>query len=133
MGLDSNNHSVFSLNYHLILVTKDRRKVINHVVSEKAKQMFADIGSKYHITIQEWNHEEDHIHVLFKAHPKTELSKFINAYKSASSRIIKKEFPHVKQRLYQKYFWTKSFCLLTSGEVSLEVIKNYIQSQGEGD
>lgn len=101
MKLDSNNHSVFSLSYHLVLVIKYRRKVINNEMSEKAKQMFIDIGSKYHITLLEWNHGQDHVHVLFKAHPKTELSKFINAYKSASSRIIKKEFPHVKKQLWK--------------------------------
>lgn len=129
MELDSNNHSVFSLSYHLVLVIKDRRKVIDREVSEKAKQMFTDIGSKYHITIQEWNDNQDHIHVLFKAHPKTELSKFINAYKSASSRIIKKEFPQVKHRLDQGHFWTRSFCLLTTGDTPTDVISKYIESQ----
>ncbi|WP_436424777.1 transposase, partial [Enterococcus faecium] len=39
----------------------------------------------YHITLVEWNHDKDHVHIMFKAQPKTELTKFINAYKSASS------------------------------------------------
>jgi|SRR5690606_28464942 putative transposase len=131
MKLDSNNHSVFSLNYHLVLVIKYRRKVINNEVSEKAKQMFIDIGSKYHITLLEWNHDKDHVHVLFKAHPKTELSKFINAYKSASSRIIKKEFPHVKNQLWKEYFWSRSFCLLTTGGAPIDVVRKYIEKQGK--
>lgn len=70
MKLDSNNHSVFSLNDHLVLVIKYRRKVINTAVSEKAKQMFMDIGEKYNITLLEWSHDQDHVHALFKAHPK---------------------------------------------------------------
>uniref|UniRef100_UPI0009FDB044 IS200/IS605 family transposase n=1 Tax=Paenibacillus zanthoxyli TaxID=369399 RepID=UPI0009FDB044 len=86
MKLDSNNHSVFSLNYHLILCIKYRRKVLTDKISEYARDIFERIGENYHITLSEWNHDNDHIHVLFKAHPKTELSKFINAYKSASSR-----------------------------------------------
>lgn len=131
MKLDSNNHSVFSLNYHLVLVIKYRRKVINNEVSEKAKQMFIDIGSKYHITLLEWKHDKDHVHVLFKAHPKTELSKFINAYKSASSRIIKKEFPHVKNQLWKEYFWSRSFCLLTTGGDPIDVVRKYIEKQGK--
>lgn len=131
MKLDSNNHSVFSLNYHLVLVIKYRRKVINNEVSEKTKQMFIDIGSKYHITLLEWNHDKDHVHVLFKAHPKTELSKFINAYKSASSRIIKKEFPHVKNQLWKEYFWSRSFCLLTTGVAPIDVVRKYIEKQGK--
>ncbi|SHF13306.1 putative transposase [Seinonella peptonophila] len=131
MKIDSNNHSVFSLSYHLVLVIKYRRKVINHEVSEKAKQMFIDIGSKYHITLLEWNHDQDHVHVLFKAHPKTELSKFINAYKSASSRIIKKEFPHIKKQLWKEYFWSRSFCLLTTGSTPIDVVRKYIEKQGK--
>lgn len=131
MKLDSNNHSVFNLSYHLVLVIKYRRKVINNEVSEKAKQMFIDIGSKYHITLLEWNHDKDHVHVLFKAHPKTELSKFINAYKSASSRIIKKEFPHVKKQLWKEYFWSRSFCLLTTGGAPIDVVRKYIEKQGK--
>jgi putative transposase len=132
MKLDSNNHSVFSLSYHLVLVIKYRRKVINNEVSEKTKQMFTDIGSKYHVTLLEWNHDRDHVHVLFKAHPKTELSKFINAYKSASSRIIKKEFPHVRKQLWKEYFWSRSFCLLTTGGGSpIDVVKKYIENQGK--
>jgi putative transposase len=130
MELDNNNHSVFSLNYHLILVIKYRRKVMNRAVSEKAKQMFMDIGEKYHITLLEWNHDQDHVHTLFKAHPKTELSKFINAYKSASSRIIKKEFPHVRKQLWKAYFWSSSFCLLTTGGAPIHVVKQYIENQG---
>ncbi|MDQ0418987.1 putative transposase [Croceifilum oryzae] len=130
MELDNNNHSVFSLNYHLILVIKYRRKVINEAISEKAKKMFQDIGEKYYVTLLEWNHDQDHVHVLFKAHPKSMLSKFINAYKSASSRIIKKEFPHVKKQLWKEYFWSRSFCLLTTGGAPIDVVKQYIENQG---
>jgi len=130
MKLDSNNHSVFLLYYHLVLVVKYRRKVIDDEISEYAKKVFIRIGEKYNITLVEWNHDEDHIHILFKAHPNSELSKFINTYKSASSRLIKKEFPRVKEKLWKEYFWSRSFCLLTTGGAPIEVIKKYIESQG---
>ncbi|MDK2809970.1 MAG: REP-associated tyrosine transposase [Petroclostridium sp.] len=131
MKLDSNNHSVFLLYYHLVLVTKYRRKVINDAISNRLKEMFVQIQKNYNITLQEWNHDKDHVHILFKAHPNTELSKFINAYKSASSRIIKKEFPEIKQQLWKEYFWSRSFCLLTTGGAPIEVIKKYIENQRE--
>ncbi|MHA6532932.1 IS200/IS605 family transposase [Paenibacillus sp. BAC0078] len=131
MKLDSNNHSVFSLNYHLILCIKYRRKVLTDEISEYAKSVFERIGANYRITISEWNHDHDHIHVLFKAHPNTELSKFINAYKSASSRLIKKDFPVVKKKLWKEYFWSQSYCLITVGGAPLEVLKTYIENQGK--
>lgn len=131
MKLDSNNHSVFLLNYHLILCIKYRRKVVTDEISEYAKRVFERIGENYNVTLSEWNHDQDHIHVLFKAHPNTELSKFINAYKSASSRLIKKDFAAVKKKLWNEYFWSQSYCLITVGGAPLEVLKTYIENQGK--
>ncbi|MFC5775844.1 IS200/IS605 family transposase [Ectobacillus antri] len=130
MELDNNNHSVFLLCYHLVLVVKYRRKVIDDAISDYAKDMFVRLGENYNISLVEWNHDIDHVHILFKAHPNTEMSKFINAYKSASSRLIKKNFPQVKRKLWKEYFWSRSFCLLTTGSSPIEVIKKYIENQG---
>lgn len=129
--LDNNNHSVFLMYYHLVLVVKYRRKVIDSKISERMKEIFEYISPKYNISLQEWSHDIDHIHILFKGEPNSELSKFINAYKSASSRLIKKEFPIIRNKLWKEYFWSRSFCLLTTGEAPIEVIKKYIESQGE--
>ena len=131
MNFDTNNHSVFSLNYHLVMVVKYRRKVINDNISIRLREMFEYIGNSYHITIIEWNHDIDHVHVLFKACPNTEISKFMNAYKSASSRLIKIEFPEIKEKLWKDAFWSKSYCLITTGGVTIDIIKKYIETQGE--
>ena len=93
MKMYNNNHSVFAMHYHLILVIKYRRDVIDDAISERLKEIFLNICSQYNIDVEEWNHDRDHVHVLFRGQPNSELSKFINAYKSASSRLIKKEFP----------------------------------------
>ena len=108
-----------------------RRMVFDDNISYRAKEIFEYIAPNYHITLQEWNHDKDHVHILFKAHPKSELSKFISAYKSASSRLLKKEFPAIRQKLWKDHFWSQSFCLLTTGGAPIEVIKSYIESQGE--
>lgn len=130
MKLDSNNHSVFLMYYHLVLVVKYRRKVFDDKMSDYAKDMFVKVGKKYNLSLVEWNHDFDHIHILFKAHPNTELSKFINAYKSASSRMIKKDFPQVRKKLWKEMFWSRSFCLLTTGGSPINVVKKYIENQG---
>jgi len=101
MKLDSNKHSVFLLHYHL-----------------------------YHITLKEWDHDKDHIHVMFKAHPNSGLSKFLNAYKSASSRLIKRDFPIIRKKLWKEMFWSRSFCLTTTGGATIEMVKQYIEKQG---
>ena len=133
MNLDTNAHSVFALHYHLILVTKCRKPVFDDEISERARALFEAIAPAYKIEVLEWNHDQDHVHILFKAQPKTELSKFINAYKSASSRVLKKEFPSIKKQLWQDMFWSRSFCLLSSGGAPIEVIQQYIKGQGSKD
>lgn len=131
MEFDGNAHSVFLLNYHLILVVKYRRKVFDDRISQRAKEIFSRIAPSYNITLQEWGHDLDHVHILFRAHSKSAISKFINAYKSASSRLLKKEFPEIRLKLWQEQFWSQSFCLLTTGGAPLEIVKEYIQTQGQ--
>ena len=131
MKLDSNNHSVFLLHYQLIMCIKYRNKVIDDKISNRLKVIFENIASSYNITLDEWNHDTDHVHILFRGQPNTEISKFINAYKSASSRLIKKEFPHIRRALWKEMFWSQSFCLLTTGEATVDIIREYIQSQGK--
>ena len=133
MKLDTNNHSVFLLHYHLIMCIKYRNKVIDDAISIRLKEIFTKIASSYNITLDEWNHNIDHVHILFRGQPNTEISKFINAYKSASSRIIKKEFPQIRSFLWREMFWSQSFCLLTTGGTTSDIIKQYIQSQGKKD
>ena len=129
--MDHNAHSVYLLYYHLIMVVKYRRKVFDEDISDRARHIFEYISPKYSITLDEWNHDEDHVHVMFRAQPKSEISKFINAYKSASSRIIKKEYPEIREKLWKECFWSQSFCLLTAGGAPIEVIRQYIESQGD--
>ena len=131
MKLDNNAHSVYLLYYHLIMVVKYRRKVIDDDISARAKEIFEYIAPNYGIVLEEWTHDIDHVHVMFRAQPKTEISKFINAYKSASSRLIKKEYPQIRSKLWKEAFWSQSFCLITTGGAPIEVIRKYIESQGE--
>lgn len=130
MELDTNNHSVFLLNYHLVLVIKYRKKVINDEISNRLKEIFEYICPKYNITLDEWNHDKDHVHLLFRGYPNTDISKFINAYKSASSRLIKKEFLSIKTQLWKEYFWSKSYCLITTGGDPIDIVRKYIENQG---
>ena len=130
MDFDKNNHAVFMLHYHLIMCVKYRRKVIDCDVSNRLKEVFEYVASKYNITIEEWNHDIGHVHVLFRGQPNSELSKFINIYKSASSRIIKKEHFQIRKYLWKEAFWSPSYCLISTGGATVDIIKQYIQSQG---
>lgn len=131
MTLRKSYHSVYSLNYHLVLVTKYRQKVITDDICEYIKEMFTQIADNHGISMVELNHDSDHIHVLFSASPTTPLVKFINSFKSASSRKIKTQFPETKSKLWEEMFWSRSYYLSTCGEVSMDSVQQYIQNQGE--
>ena len=109
--MDHNAHSVYLLYYHLVMVVKYRRKVIDDQISDRAKEIFEYIAPNYGIVLEEWNHDIDHVHVMFRTQPKTELSKFINAYKSASSRLIKKEYPKIRENCGRKRSGVRAFVL----------------------
>ena len=131
MELRNNNHSVFAIHFHLILVVKYRKQVINDEISKRLQDIFLYIQDNYNIALEEWNHNIDHVHILFRSEPNSNISKFINAYKSASSRLIKKEYPSIRASLYKDAFWSQSFCLISTGGVNIETVKKYIESQGE--
>ncbi len=133
MEMDSNNHSVFSLNYLLILTTFDCIGVIDNTVSSRLKEIFNKISLNYNIILNTWVNQEYYIKIVFKAQPNTELTKFINAYKSAGSRLIKKEYPMVEDKLVNQQFWSKSFFLLTMGDIDEKIIKAYLKKRGNGN
>ena len=60
MELDTNNHSVFMLNYHLIMCVKYRNNVIDDAISLRLKEIFKNICLNYNISLEEWNHDKDH-------------------------------------------------------------------------
>lgn len=66
MQLDTNNHSVFMLHYHLIMCVKYRNKVVDDTISNRLKEIFVKIAPAYNIALEEWNHDIDHVHILFR-------------------------------------------------------------------
>lgn len=124
-------HSVHELHYHLVLVTKYRKKVIDDTISRELQSDFERLAKSHEIALVEWNHDRDHIHAFFSASPTTSLAKFINAYKSATSRNIKKTHPEIKQHLWKEYVWSRSYYISTIGNTDMDTVTKYIQSQGE--
>jgi putative transposase len=136
--LDKGAHSVYTLHYHLILVVKDRRKALyNEVIRERLKQVIYKMAEKWQrenntemaIEIVAQEPGEDHHHILFKATPRTSLTKVINSIKGASARVLRNEFPETKKFLWGDSFWTPSYLLATTGQVSLDVLIAYVESQ----
>lgn len=124
-------HSVYSITLHLVLVVKYRRNVIDDTISNRIKELFEKIGLSYDVEIIEWNHDKNHVHTILSISPSTNLNKYVNAAKAASSRLIKKEFPNIKTKLWKECFWTRGFYVNSTGSTQIDIVKNYILNQGE--
>ena len=130
--LDRGAHSVYALYYHLILVVKYRKKVFtNDRITDFLKQKIHEISETYEVEILAIETDQDHVHILFKAKPTLNIPKYINALKTITSREIRRNFPEVKEKLWRNAFWSPSYFLATSGQVTLDVLKAYVESQGE--
>ena len=126
----AHHHAKYDLKYHLVLVTKYRKKCITKNMLNRLEETIGVICYKWDVEVLEFSGEEDHIHILISAHPSMELSKFINNLKTVSSRLIRKEFKeHLSKFYWKPYFWTRAYFIATTGGAPLEVIKQYIQSQ----
>ena len=131
-NLDKNAHSVYTLNYHLVQCIKYRRKVLdNEKIINELKERTQRIATSYGVTIINMECDKDHIHILFSAKPQTELIKFINNWKSATAKALRNRFPEIKKKLWKDVFWSGSYCLITSGQVTLDQLKKYVESQGK--
>jgi len=132
MKLHSHHHCIFDLKYHLVLVTKYRRKCFTDEILQYLETVVQDICKKWDVDLIEFGGEADHIHILFAAYPNIDLSKFINNLKTVSSRLTRKKYLDHLSRFYRKpVLWTRAYCLLSSGGAPIDVIKQYIQNQGQ--
>ena len=128
--LDKGAHSVYSLYYHFIQVVKYRRKVfINDAIVDLLKTKSMEIAHTFDADILEIECDKDHFHMLFKSSPLLNIPQFINAVKTITSREIQRNFPDVKKQLWEGKLWSPSYFLATSGQVTLDVLKRYVDSQ----
>jgi putative transposase len=131
MQYSKNRHSIYKLQYHLVVVTKYRHKCINKDINNRLKEIAYDIfENRWKLKILEIESEKDHLHIAFESNPQTQLSKLVNNFKTVSSRLIRKEFKsHIDKYYWKPFFWSPSYCLISIGGASIEVIKSYIESQ----
>ena len=128
--MKSHYHCVYKLTYHLVLVTKNRKKCLSNEMLNRLEEIIKKNCTDWEIDLIEFNGEADHVHILLDMHPNIMPSKFINNLKTVSSRLIRKEFEEELKPYYWKpVLWTRAYCLLTTGGATIDVIREYIQNQ----
>ena len=127
----TNRHSCFLLQYHMVLVTKYRKPVLQEEVGELVYQTIRDIFSEKGLNILEMNGGSDHVHLLFEADPYTTPGELVNVVKTKTSRFARKKFGDTELRKYywKPLFWSSSYFVATVSENSLKAVQSYIQNQ----
>ena len=129
--LDKNCNSVFSLLYHFITVVKYRKKVfLNDEIVSNIKTIIEKIADDFDVEIIEQQCGIDHIHISFRAKPTLDIPKFINLLKGRSSREIRKKYKDfLADKLWGDSFWSPSYFLSTTGNVTIDILKQYVENQ----
>ena len=130
MGLYKNWHSVYKLTYHIVLVTKYRHKCINDDIFNYMKQHINRVVSDWGGSLDEINHDFDHIHMLLSLPPQQAPSRAVCSLKTVTSRALRKEFSEYLSKFYWKdSFWSDSYLVLTVGGATIDTVKRYIEEQ----
>jgi putative transposase len=98
-------------------------------ISKRLKEINKSVADSFEIEIIEQETDKDHVHLLFSSKPQIEISKFVNSLKSVSARLLFREFPEIKKDLWKNHLWSPSYFLATTGQVTLDILKKYVESQ----
>lgn len=123
-------HAVWDCHAHLVFVTKYRRGAFTEPILEDCENVMRKVCDDYGCTLDEFNGEEDHVHLLVTYPATVQLTRLVNSLKGVSSRILMRDHgQHLKHYLWGGHLWSRSYYCGTTGGANLETIKRYVQNQ----
>jgi putative transposase len=125
--MHSNNNVVYICRYHVVFCPKYRRKVLTPPIDERLKVIFAEQIERWGQELIEMEIMPDHVHLLVGCDPQFGIHRLVKFLKGHSSHALREEFPVLKRRLPS--LWTNSYFVATTGGVTLETLKRYVQNQ----
>ena len=122
---------VYAIQYHIVWCVKYRHKILTPIKEKKLNELLYKIAEDNKFIISEINGDLDHIHLLIECSPQHYIPDIIKALKGVSARLLMKEFPQLKSKLWGGHLWNPSYFIATVSENTGEQIRNYIKSQKE--
>ena len=120
---------VYSIQYHIVWCVKYRHKVLLGDIDKKLKEILNQIATDNGFTISEIESDCDHVHLLIDCSPQHSIPNIIKALKGVSARLLFKEFPQLKKKLWGGSLWNPSYFVATVSEHTEAQIRQYIQNQ----
>jgi putative transposase len=129
-SLSYRQHCVYSLHYHLVIVTKYRKKCLTGAMLDRIKALAEERAAGWDGALIEMNGESDHVHFLLSLPPHRPVSDFANMLKTNTSRLLRRDFEEELSRTYSEpVLWSRSYCVISVGGAPLEVLRQYIEQQ----
>ncbi|MBR9983300.1 MAG: IS200/IS605 family transposase [Wolbachia endosymbiont of Homalodisca vitripennis] len=123
------SHSVYECTYHIVWITKYRYPVLVGDIGQKAKEVVQEVCANNQVEIIRGRVASSHVYVSLP--PYLSISKLVQLIKGKSSRKIQQNFPELKKRYWGKHLWAVGYFVRTSGNVTDEMIKNYIENHSK--
>ena len=134
MKLKKTKHSVYNLNYHIVLVTKYRHKVLKTIVEDYVKKRIPEIFKQYQWDLMEFEVMPDHIHLFVSAPPKIAPLTIASTLKSILTVDVFKEFEVLKQaKFWGSGLFSRGCYYGSAGTVSAATIEKYIREQKDAE
>ena len=124
-------HTRFDIKYHFVWITKYRKPVLTSPVGIRLRELVREICRTNEIEILQGHVSRDHVHILVSAPPNMSASKIMQYIKGKSSRKLMMEFRHLNKQFWGRHMWARGYFVATSGNVTDEVIQEYIRLQGQ--
>ena len=123
------SHTVFQIEYHFVWVTKYRYKILVGDVAERVRAMVRQVCETFEIRIISGVVSKDHVHILVSAPPTMAPSEIMRRIKGNTASRLFEEFPHLKKRYWGRHFWARGYFCATVGQMTEEMIKQYLEHQ----
>jgi putative transposase len=121
---------IYKNNVHLVFVTKYRRDVFTLEMLHRLKEIFIETCQQMDCELLEFGGEHDHVHIMLAVHPKVAVANLVGKLKGKSAYFLRKEYWNiVKKKLWGAHFWSPSYCVVSCGGASLDIVKAYIKNQ----
>ena len=124
------SHTVYDIKFHYVWVTKYRYKVLRGDLALRVREVIREVCMAHDVKILKGSVGADHIHLFVSMPPTLAPSKFAQYVKGKSSYKIQQEFPEIRKRYWGQHVWARGYFCGSSGTITDEMIKEYIENQG---
>ena len=122
---------VYSLQYHIVWVTKYRKPIFIGEIESDVKQYLTDTLKSLDMKVLAMEVMPDHIHLLVGCKPQLRLSDAIKILKGNTARWLFLKHPEIKKQLWGGHLWNPSYFVATVSDRSLKQVTDYINYQKE--